>query len=154
MRTRGRAWPWALGALLAAAAAANGLLIYFATSDPSFAVEPDYYAKGLAWDRAQEQERVNRGLGWQLELDVREATALVTVRDRAGAALTGAQVEAEAFASARSGSRRALHFEEQPGAVYRAPLAGARPGLWEFRIRVRRGAETFTRTTIVELDRP
>ena len=46
-------------------------MVYVATSDGSFAVEPDYYQKALHWDDARSAAAENAGLGWTVELDGR-----------------------------------------------------------------------------------
>ena len=47
-------------ALLVGGAGANVGLMLVATSDASFAVEPDYYQKALAWDETMAQAARNR----------------------------------------------------------------------------------------------
>ena len=52
-----RLWPWAIGAVLLITVAANLALFHVAGSDPSFVIEPDYYAKAVAWDSTMAQTR-------------------------------------------------------------------------------------------------
>ncbi len=40
------------------------------TSNPTIAVEDNYYEKALDWDRERAQDRHNRELGWRLEFTV------------------------------------------------------------------------------------
>jgi hypothetical protein len=60
----GRFWPWFVTALLVATAAGQGIMFYAATHDPTFAVEPDYYAKGVGFDTTMALERETAALGW------------------------------------------------------------------------------------------
>ncbi len=40
------------------------VVVYVATSDPSYAVEDDYYQKAVAWDEKRAQDRTERRSGW------------------------------------------------------------------------------------------
>jgi len=70
---KGWYWPFFLVGLQASGVGANLYFMSRAISDPSFAVEPDYYAKAIAWDAHQAQARDNAELGWELKLDVAAA---------------------------------------------------------------------------------
>jgi nitrogen fixation protein FixH len=138
-------------ALLAASAGANIALVVITSRDTSFAVEPNYYAKALAWDQTMAQQARSEALGWSLELRVDPAAArgrkTVTVRlaDRAGAPIEGAEVTVEVFHNARAS--RILSAALNPeGQGYVAVMPIDRPGLWEFRLRVTRGPEVFVAT--------
>jgi len=136
-------WPAIVVGLLVLGVGANVLLMLYATGDPSFAVEPDYYAKALAWDDHMAQERRNADLGWTIALDLASgpaSTGLVgvaaTVTDRQGALIEDATVSIEAFSYARG--------NEKVTAVLPADLPLPRKGLWEFRCTARRGEDVFT----------
>ncbi len=157
MSARGWYWPVVIVVLLVGSAGANIGFMIVANRDASFAVEPDYYRKAVEWDRAMAQEARNAELGWTVSARLEPAAAdrarLVTaVRDRAGAALTGAAVRVEAFPSARA--REIASFALEPtgdAGVFAATLPSGRPGLWELRVRVTRGGEVFTRTLSQDL---
>ena len=151
MRRRGWYWPVGLAVLLAASAGANIALVVITSRDTSFAVEPNYYAKALAWDQTMAQQARNDALGWSLGLRVDPSDArgrmTVTVRlvDRAGAPIEGAQIAVEAFHNARAS--RILSAALRPdGQEYAAGMPLDRAGLWEFRLRVTRGPEVFVTT--------
>jgi len=63
VRSRGWYWPVGLAALLVVSAGANIALIVITSRDASFAVEPNYYAKALAWDETMAQQARNEALG-------------------------------------------------------------------------------------------
>ena len=157
MGARGWAWPVAIVALLVGSAGANIGFMIVANRDASFAVEPDYYRKAVEWDRAMAQEARNTELGWTVSArfepaDAGRARLVTLVRDRAGAALTGATVLVEAFPSARAREITSVALEPARGAgVYTGILPSARPGLWELRARVTRDGEVFTRTLSLDL---
>ena len=63
---RGSMWPIGIAAVLLATVAANIALYYVAGNDPSFVIEPNYYAKAIAWDSTMAQSALNQRLGWHL----------------------------------------------------------------------------------------
>src|SRR4051794_6616596 len=60
----GRLWAWAPGALLTALLGTQLTVLHSVLDDPSFALEPDYYRKVVAWDAQRELERESQALGW------------------------------------------------------------------------------------------
>ena len=151
MRRRDWYWPVGLVALLAASAGANIALVIITSRDTSFAVEPNYYAKALAWDQTMAQQVRNDALGWSLRLRIDPGDArggkrvTVHLADRAGAPIEGAQVAVEAFHNARA-SRILSAALSADGPEYAAVMPLDRRGLWEFRLRVTRGREVFVAT--------
>lgn len=150
MRITGRAWPYLLGGLLAAGVGINVAMVVVATRDPSFAVEPDYYRKALAWDGTMAQEGANRALGWQLEAGCGSGPGgswvVAALRDRDGALLPGAVVAVEAFQGAHADRRVAGALAARADLRYEGQIERLPPGMWELRFTATRGADTFTRT--------
>ena len=156
MRSRGWYWPVGLAALLVGSAGANIALLVITSSDASFAVEPNYYAKALAWDETMAQQARNEALGWSLKLRVDPTgepgrmTVAVRLTDSAGAPLEGARIAIEALHNARANQVLAAALEPR-GLDYATAMPLARPGRWEFRARVTRGLDVFTATLIRDL---
>lgn len=137
-----------------------GITVWLATSDPSVAVEPDYYRKAAAWDQTADQQRANARLGWKASAEMATApdgaSRLVSVRlvDRNGAGVLGAAVTATLFHNARAGDRIEAHFTEASDGVYLAPSRCERPGVWRLRLAVSRGLETFTDSMELQVTDP
>jgi nitrogen fixation protein FixH len=155
---KGWHWPVILGLLMAVVIGANLILIVVATTDPSFAVEENYYRKALAWDDKREQDRRNVELGWTIEFEMAgtpapDGTLRLRARllDAQGMEIPDATIRLEAFHNARA--RRILRAELVRGedGTYSAPLLIRRPGLWEFRFEALRGAERFTYTALEDV---
>lgn len=156
---KGWYWPFLLVGLLAAGVGLNLYFMSRAVSDPSFAVEPDYYAKAIAWDAHQAQARDNFELGWTLKLHVAaadkgtgRARLVASLLDRDGVPVPGLTVELEAFHNARASQVVNATLAETAEHVYAADVAVSRPGFWEFRVAAMRGTEVFT--AIVNQDAP
>jgi nitrogen fixation protein FixH len=147
---RGTAWPVAVGAILGTCVAANIWLIRLASTDPSFAIEEDYYQRALHWDDELAQRRQNDALGWQLAPTLSAVSAdsgaelRLTLRDAAGKPLEGAAVTVRALHNARAGEPLDAELAPRGTADFAARLPMRRPGLWELRFEVRRGTDRFT----------
>jgi len=151
-----RYWAFVPAVLLALMLAGLGTLAAIAADDPGFAIEKDYYQKAVAWDGELEQQAKNLRLGRSVTLDARalpggRAALVVSVNDANRVPVPGASVEVEAFPNARSGDRQELRLGELAGGRYAGDLKLTRPGLWEFRLTVTRGAERSTHVVRVDL---
>lgn len=144
-------WPLLVVGLLSAQVLLGLFFVWRASSDPSFAVEEDYYKKAMAWDKKMAQDRINSELGWQTEIAVEAASAAwesptltVSVIDHRGHPVESAKLTVETFHNTRAGDiLRATLSETAPG-LYRGKLDMRRPGLWEVRVRATRGTDVFT----------
>lgn len=143
---KGALWPAAIVGLIGLNASIVGITVYLATSDPSVAVEPRYYEKALAWDETARLRDASARLGWKAAVGVHGDRLVVRLSDAAGAPVTGAAVSVVTFADARSGDRQELALSERGTGEYEGPMSVSRPGLWQFRVRAGRGADTFVCT--------
>jgi nitrogen fixation protein FixH len=122
-----------------------------ASRNPTFAVEPDYYRKAINWDATQAIDRASKALGWTVDLETSptagesgDRRVSCRFKDREGNPIEGAQVELVAFPHARATERQTLLLADERGGLYAATAKMKRAGLWEFRLTVRRGPQTFT----------
>ncbi|MEC9374590.1 MAG: FixH family protein [Planctomycetota bacterium] len=151
----GRIWILIVVAFLTMNVCIGGALIYFAHSDPGFAVEENYYERALKWDDQARLRSESEALGWTVELDVpritkgsSEAPILVRVRlvSREGEPVAAAGIGLRAFHVARARNRlEAVMIEVEPG-HYAAPLLIDRAGWWEFSLLAERGDVRFAAT--------
>ncbi len=137
--------------LLAASVGFMSYTLYRATSDPTFAIEPDYYKKAMNWDQTQRQQAASDALGWAATFAVVKAPGAQTVTrirlaDRDGAPVSGAVLEAVCFPNVRSNDRRTVQFKEGEPGVYESAIAYPLPGRWEFRLSAVRGDSKFIAT--------
>lgn len=157
-------WPAFVVGILVLGVGVNVVLLVVANSDPSFAVEEDYYDKALRWDDRRAQEAANVALGWQFEfaavpdLDASEGTPVmqltVAVRDADGVTVDGAVVRLETFPLARSAEVGRVRLDGRGEGLYRTTLPLSRPGIWEFRFEVVAGDDTFTHREQREVPAP
>jgi nitrogen fixation protein FixH len=144
-------WPAIVIGALTLHALAWLAVVYLATSNPSYAVEDDYYAKALRWDASRDQERANAALGWRLDISAEpapesagEAAVEVALADPSGSPLDGAEVSLTAFHNSRAGEILRVSLHPAGAGRYRASLPMVRNGLWELRVTARRGPDLFT----------
>ena len=144
-------WPTVIAGALTLHVVGSLVMAYFATSDVSFAVEPDYYRKALAWDDKRAQDRHNTELGWQLKFTVAPAAPGHDPRVRVdllaadGSPLNHARVSLVAFFNARADERLTIDLTAVDD-HYETTLPMGKDGRWEFRFTVTRGDEMFTYT--------
>jgi nitrogen fixation protein FixH len=157
---RSRFWPWPgmVFVLLAGNMAIVSTMIYAATSDKSFSVEPDYYRKAVEWDRSATQRAHNAALGCNVSVAPAPVGAPIAARlvDDQGQAIRGADVEVVAFHNARASNRLETTLEEIEPGLYRSTEVLMRPGLWELRFTIKIGGEAFTQsvTHVVQEGQP
>jgi nitrogen fixation protein FixH len=127
------------------------VMVIVATHDSSFALEPDWYQKGLHYEQTAQQQRENSRLNWSVQIDVsrpltgtNQRNVTCTVADPAGKPVNNATVDLVAFAHLRANNRTSSVLMPQDGGIYRGTMAFEDPGLWEFRLVITRGAEIFT----------
>lgn len=156
----GRLWPWAVALVLGLTIGGNLLVFRLARGDASFAVEPDYYAKAVAWDSTRALEARSDALGWTVK-----ATLLPMVTGEGlhlalhlhtadGAPVEGASVRVEASHNTRGSLvlSDTLRFTS-PG-TWEGMLPSSRVGLWEVRVTATRGGEHFRHTLRLDTASP
>lgn len=151
-RWRVQFWPGLVIGLLVGKMLFMTVMVIVATRDRSFAVEPDYYQKAVAWDEHAAQQQANERLAWQAEITlgdqvspIGERDLICTLSNRDGQKLDGAQVEVLVFPHARGVQRTTLTLSGQGAGRYVAKTRFHRKGLWEFQLRITRGPEIFTK---------
>lgn len=142
-------WPFAILGLLGMNVVIVGITVFYAASDRSLAIEPNYYQKALAWDRSQIQGARNAHLGWTTGFSLERASdgaarIGVVLRDRGGAAIDEARVTVVAFHNSRASDRSSVSLAAGGEGRYAGEIVAARDGLWHFQFTAVRGTETFT----------
>jgi len=147
----GTIWPFVIAGALGLHVVGSLVMVYFATSNESFAVEPDYYRKALAWDDKRAQDRDNAELGWQLEFTVepvaagRDPILRVELTTADGQPVADAIVAMEAFPNARRDDILTATLSAAESG-YETTMPMRRDGRWEFRFVATRGDDKFTYT--------
>ena len=143
---RGSGLFWMLVPVVLLVTSVSGWLfmVSLALDDPGFALEADYYKKASNYDEIIAQRGLNTRLGWQVDLvefsTLPQGAARLQIRltDDQERSLNDVTVTAEGFPTARGTQRKDISFEAGGDGLYFAQLEGARPGLWEIRIRAER----------------
>ncbi len=137
MTRDGRLWPWAVGLVLGVTMAGNIWVMRLAGADDSFAIEPDYYQKAVAWDEHARDREAQARLGWTLKAEVGPADArgarlmTATFRARDGASIDGATLSGECFHNAVASCRVPVTLLPTGRAgEYSAVVPMARSGEW------------------------
>jgi nitrogen fixation protein FixH len=145
-----RLWPGLVYLLLGMNAGIVGVTMYFASADPSFFIEPDYYQKAVDWDQTIRQREANAQLGWTIEVTEAEdehggrGAWSAHIIDRSGNAVESANVEVTAFHSLRAAERHRETLVEAAPGHYASSKRLSMPGLWQFQFTVLRGHHRCT----------
>lgn len=129
-----------------------GITIYLAHSDPTFAVEPDYYQQALRWDDTARRREHSAALRWTASAslarghDPADGRLQVTLTGPSGEPLTDATLTAILFPSLHARDRQTPTLEPLAPGVYSAPVRVDTPGLWQCRLTATRAGELFTTT--------
>lgn len=148
----GGIWPGAIFALLGFNVVVVAVTVYFAVTDPSASIEPNYYEKAVRWDESAARRASSGRLGWGVDFKLGQIAQgrelLASLRDADGIGIDGARVQVEMFHHARAGDRRTLRLEPRGEGVYAGRFGPMRDGTWRLRLMARRGADVF----VAELD--
>ncbi|ANM31614.1 hypothetical protein ABI59_21715 [Acidobacteria bacterium Mor1] len=145
----GRVWIGLVVGLLLLSVGIQAAMIVIASSDPSFALEPEYERKALEWDALKRERQQSEALGWEVKLRALPATTRGQVElrleavDELGAAIDDARVHLEGFHNARLGDLRGWELPHQGDGLYSDLLPLQRAGVWEFRVRIERGDDLY-----------
>jgi len=142
-------WPFAIVGLLGLNMAVVGVTVFYATSDRSLAIEPNYYQKALAWDRTRIQDTRNTQLGWTLTLksdrtDSNNALLSVELRDKGGSSIDDANIEVIAFHNSRAAERSTTLLASRGEGRYVGTMPADRDGVWHYRVTIHHGTDLFT----------
>jgi nitrogen fixation protein FixH len=155
-KDRGLRWPVAITLVLGTVVAANIWVAMKAGSDPSFAIEPDYYKKAIAWDSAMSQARTNAALGWRVAPSLAAFSAdsgaalRVVVTDADGRPVRDARVTVEAMFNARASVVFTAQLLPDGHDAYVTQLPVDRAGVWEMRLDMTKDGARFM--TVARLD--
>ncbi len=156
-RQRGWYWPWLIAASLLFTVGVNVVMVFAATADPNgTVVEPDYYRKGVEWDRTMAQRAASERLGWSVRAEFEpghgDSTRLVVhVTGRDSLPVLGVRSSVELIHNRAAARPMRAALVELGGGRYAAPLLLRHAGLWEVRLAGRRGSERLTITLRVDL---
>jgi nitrogen fixation protein FixH len=140
-------WPAIVVGILGVTVAGNLWVMKIARSDPSFAIEENYYQRAVNFDAQRGIEQRSDRLGWTVELSAGPASAsgsalLATLRDADGRLVDSASVVVRLTRVARSQVTIPVPLAPVEGG-YRAIVPFDAAGLWDVAVEARRGAARF-----------
>lgn len=151
-------WPFFLIGLLIAGASTNLFMVFLAVSDPSFAVEDQYYKRAIDWDKEMAQQKQNALLGWSIQLQTQLSKAVsaaknkgrmalrVHVLDAKKKAIVPTEVKIVSFHNARASQLYRRTLKPNAKGIALAAMPFPREGIWEFRFEITQGKKRFTHT--------
>lgn len=143
--------------LLGLSFAGWAVMISMATSDPSFAIEAEYYKKAARFDDELARREASRALGWKVEvLDFhRQKGGRLSLRvrlvDRQGSPLARATVAVEAIANLRASELHTAFALTDDRGQATLDLTPGPTGLWELRLSATRATGEFSAVVRADL---
>jgi nitrogen fixation protein FixH len=138
--------PWLFAAGMAFVVAVNGALIYFATATWSGLSVERAYEKGLAYNRALAAAARQEALGWRFAVRLTSAAGativVVEATDRDGKPVDDLHIEATLERPVEPGKTAPIALQAEGQGHYAATMDRLRPGQWDARLVVSRGADT------------
>ena len=153
--TAARWWPAALVAVLVVTVAANFALLWKANSDPSFAVEPDYYQRAVLWDSTVSRRARSDALRWRAAVRMAppeggRATIVVHLTTADGSPVDSADVRIEASHNAEGAILHDARLLATGPGLYTARIPATAQGLWRVDLTASRGPDQFVQRTTVD----
>ncbi|MBF0199216.1 MAG: FixH family protein [Planctomycetes bacterium] len=146
-------WQYVVVGMLAIHSSAWVCFVFVAADDPTFAVEPNYYKKSMAWDDSALQSKKNLELGWKVNMKIIEDAVTKThvmelsLDDDKAKPVSLARVHVEYFHHAHGQERLRCELNEgeahQKGRYY-ASLRLPYEGMWEYRFKIEARGEVLT----------
>jgi nitrogen fixation protein FixH len=141
---RSRWIPWAFVAFFGVVLAVNLTMIVVAMVTWPGLETKNAYQRGLAYNRTLAAAAAQAALGWQVDFRFTPAAdgtglAELTLRDRHGNLLRGAEVVARFLRPTHAGQDVEVVLEPARDGEYRAAVRLPLPGQWQVRVDVRHG---------------
>lgn len=145
-----RFWVSFVCLLLGANLAMGGLAVYLASSDPSLSIIPNYYQKGLDWDKTKAVLVETERTGWAVDIavtpdlpNVPQRVLTVTIKDRDGNPVEGAQGTLTLFHHAHAREEQVISLEPREAGVYCGNAVMIPEGNWDFTLVLTKGSEKY-----------
>ncbi len=151
-RLPGWVWPVFATLILVAGLIAGGIMLFVSWNHPSLQVDTAYYDQAVHYDEYKAQRKASDELGWQADLQVervvsigiKEVQVTITLLDRDGLPVEGADVAVAAFHLAHAGDIYRQFLPEVDPGKYETRMRLRRIGIWEFQLLAKKDQELFT----------
>lgn len=125
--------PWYFVAFFVFLAIMDGIFVYIANQTHTGVVTDNAYNEGLKYNQTIAKAEAIEELGWTASVDYQGADILVTLTDKDGVAISGADVDAVFIRPTKEGSDFKAELVEQAPGTYTAS-ANAAQGQWDIRV--------------------
>ena len=133
----------ALGVFFSLVVMANVALIYLAFSTFDGLVEDNYYKRGLNYQDEKDQGYRQNSLGWQVNLKKVKNIYSVSINDKEGKAVRGANVNLTFFRPTMTGFDQNYKLKENKPGLYEQPVDLSLKGIWDIYIDVEKEKNTW-----------
>jgi len=150
--------PWAFVAFFVVVFTVNGIMTYIALESWTGLETKDYYEKGIAYNKALAGARRQAALGWKVDVtftptDAAHGRLSVAMHDKAGEALTDAQVRALFIRPTQEGYDSKIALTDFGEGRYGAEVTLPLPGQWDLVVLGTHDGVTYQSTQRIYLPR-
>jgi nitrogen fixation protein FixH len=141
-----RFYPLGLAGAMLLVFAVNGAMVWTALATFPGAASANGFDESNVYNAVIAEAARQKALGWQVEAGMRDGRTAIHLRDRAGRALAGATVAAEARRPLGPSNTTRLSFAPAGDGVYLADAALPLAGQWDLALRIVQGTGTMRLT--------
>lgn len=143
--------PWMFVGFFGVVVLANGIMIAFALETFTGVTTDHAYEEGLAYNKTLAAARAQEKLGWKVAIDLaapthEHARLAVTLTDRDGAPLSGAQITARFIRPTTDGFDSQARLSEAGAGRYEAETGLALPGQWDVVVTASHDGASYQKT--------
>ena len=148
-------WPGFLFVLVGSIVAVDVTMLIVANTRPSMTVHPHYNTDPDSWNTQQEQRKTNARLGWSITVEQARRSGALTLRlvDRHTQPIESATVRVRLFHRANAQHVMDTTLVHSQGGSYHGQLPFDRSGHWQCDVDVQHGADRFTDSLDVMIQR-
>jgi nitrogen fixation protein FixH len=150
-RSAWRWFPWAMIGALGIVVVVNFGMVWAALRTFPGVAQTDVFDESNKYDAVLAEAQKEAALGWSVKAAATDARVTVSLTNRSGGALAGAQVTATALRPLGPDHTTALTFREVTPGTYHAEAALGN-GQWDLRVAISTGGKTLhtTRRVVVK----
>ncbi len=151
-RRRGRWVPWIIVLFYMTFMSALVSFVFIAYAHPPAESTSEAYEKGLAYNSTIEKGTAQAQLGWQSTIDYSAQTLTFTLKDRAGAPLTGATVQSWFVHPGNPADDRNFALRDQAGGTYISAAPLPAKGVWTIHVTAEKAGRQYQAIATTEVE--
>ena len=136
--------PWMFVLFFVVVAIVDGIFMTTAVKTHTGVVTEDAYETGLKYNQILADVREQEKRGWSHQLNITKDGAIqFSLKDKAGKAITGAQISALYYRAIQGGMDQTIQLSETDTGIYTGKADLKANGLWQVFVTAKVGTDTY-----------